>query len=245
MPLGKTPILQTDLMAQSDNNKFLLFNDAIVKLEDSIQRSSIITIGSDVNIALVESQLLGFGVQLLQDATVPYTVTIPATVGSPAIPTNRMLAFINTSGQTAIITHGVGAFVTIPTGEGVMVYADGTNVVAVAGAGAGSTPPPLTIVTESAANTSRTSAETDIGAYIISNNATGYTYNISVDASDIIPIGTVISFEQGSTGQITFAAEVGVSLRATGQLTTRTQYSVCRITKVATDTWTLDGDTAP
>lgn len=136
MPLGKTPILQNDLMAQNDSNKFLLFNDAIVKLEDSVQRANFVPVGGNTNVTLTETQLLNFGVQIVQAASVPHTLTIPTTVGSPVVTTNRMFTVINTSGQITTVTHGgAGSTVQLPSGEGLMCYADGTDIIPVAGAG--------------------------------------------------------------------------------------------------------------
>ena len=139
MPLGKTPILQSDTMAQADNNKYLLFNNAIVKLEDSVQRANPITVAGNTTITLTETQFLNFGVQLLSGATGAFTLNVPNTIGNPAIATQRLFAVINSAGHTVTVknTTGSGAQVQVPNNQGLLCYTDGTNVTAVAGAGVG------------------------------------------------------------------------------------------------------------
>jgi hypothetical protein len=57
------------------------------------------------------------------------------------------------------------------------------------------------------------------------------------------PINTVIEFEQAGAGALSVAAGAGVTInsRAT-DLTLAGQYAVAFVKKVATDTWTMNGD---
>lgn len=145
MPLGKTPILQNDTMAENDTAKYLLFNNSLVKIEDSIQRVNTVNVGSNADVSLSESVVLGFGVHFITSATAPHTLTIPAQIGTPAIAINRLFSVINDSGQTTTITHGFGATVQVPDGEGATVFADGTDIhaVAVSSSGGGTSAVPL------------------------------------------------------------------------------------------------------
>lgn len=133
MPLGKTPILQNNLMAEGDNQKFLLFNDALVALEDAANRALPVDLTSG-NVTLTETQTLRFAVFSCSGHTVGRTLTIPATVGSPAVDTNRKVAVRNEGTGAVTVTHAnSGAEVVIPSGETGLLYGDGTDIISLGG----------------------------------------------------------------------------------------------------------------
>lgn len=135
MPLGNSSYLQIPLMAEADNQKYLLFNAAIQAIDDSLNRLlSLDFSGGDVT--LLESQLTRYGFFRGIGHTVPRTLTIPPTVGSsPAVVTNRFFIFDNAGTDSVTLTHGVsGQDVVVPAGTTTLVYCDGTDIVAVASA---------------------------------------------------------------------------------------------------------------
>ena len=75
----------------------------------------------------------------------------------------------------------------------------------------------------------------------------GVAGSLTVPASAVVdfPIGTRIAVAQTGAGQVTVAGASGVTLHSSGgKLKTAAQYAVARLTKIAVDTWLLDGDTA-
>jgi hypothetical protein len=134
MPLGKSPILQNDLMAEGDNQKFLLFNDALVKLEDSVNRAVVIDMTAG-DYGLSETQLLHHAVFQCSGHAVETKLIIPVSVGSPPITTNRQIAVVNNGTASVLITHNAaGDDVTVAAGSTAVVYADGSDVVSLGGA---------------------------------------------------------------------------------------------------------------
>lgn len=135
MPLGNTSYLQIPLMAESDNQKYLLFNNAAQAIDDSLNRLLALDFTSG-NIVMSESQLTRYGYFRGSGHTVPRTLEIPATVGSgPAVTTNRFFIFDNTGTDTITLTHNVaGADVVVPATTVTLVYCDGTDLTSVASA---------------------------------------------------------------------------------------------------------------
>lgn len=134
MPLGNSTYLQIPLMAESDNQKYLLHNDAVQALDDSLNR--ILTLDfSASDVVLAESQLTRYGTFRGVSHTVPRVLTIPTTVGvSPAITTNRFFVFQNAGTDSVTLTHGSGNVVSVPAGTVTLVICDGTDVISVASA---------------------------------------------------------------------------------------------------------------
>ncbi len=135
MPLGNSSYLQIPLMAEADNQKYLLHNDAIQALDESLNR--LLTLDFlGTNITLTESQLTRYGTFRGTNHTIPRTLTIPQTVGSsPAITTNRFFIFHNDGGDTITITHGGGGTtVDVPASTVTLVLCDGADIIAVASA---------------------------------------------------------------------------------------------------------------
>jgi len=133
MPLGKSPVLQNDLMAESDNSKYLLFNDALVRLEDSVNRNVVVDLTS-ADVTVTESQFLGYGLLTCTGHTVARTLTFPTTVGSPAVDTNRTIAVRNDGTDQVTVTHdNAGEEIIISAGSTGLLYMDGTDIVSLGG----------------------------------------------------------------------------------------------------------------
>lgn len=134
MPLGNTSYLQIPLMAESDNQKYLLSNNAFQAIDDSLNRLLSLDF-TGTNLTLTESQLTRYGSFRGFGNALPRTLTIPTTVGSgPAITTNRFFIFHNTGADAITLTHGAGLTVDVPTGTVTLVLCDGTDIVSVASA---------------------------------------------------------------------------------------------------------------
>lgn len=139
MPLGKTPILQNDLMAESDNQKHLLFNDAMLALEDSINRNLAVNLSAN-NVALTETQLLRFGMATCHSHTVARDLIIPISVGFPVVTTNRKFAVRNTGTASVTVKHETaGETVVVPPDSTALIYANGTDIITLGGVGASTT----------------------------------------------------------------------------------------------------------
>lgn len=135
MPLGNTSYLQIPLMAEADNQKYLLSNNAFQAIDDSLNRLLSLDFAG-TNLTLTESQLTRYGTFRGFGNALPRTLTIPTTVGSgPAITTNRFFIFHNTGADTITITHGgAGDTVAVPADSVTLVLCDGTDIVSVASA---------------------------------------------------------------------------------------------------------------
>lgn len=133
MPLGKTPILQNDLMAEGDNQKYLLFNDALLALEDSANRSLVVDMSVD-NVALSQTQVTRHMLFKCEDHTVARILTIPISVGSPPISINRVLAVRNSGTAALTVTHNnAGNDIVIPAESTGLLYANGTDIISLGG----------------------------------------------------------------------------------------------------------------
>lgn len=75
------------------------------------------------------------------------------------------------------------------------------------------------------------------------DSATAKNVTVPPNSAEAFPIGTLIEIRQVGAGQITLVPGAGVILRsAAGALKTTTQYSVVAIRKIATDVWSVRGD---
>lgn len=135
MPLGNTSYLQIALMAESDSQKYLLHNDAIQAIDESLNRILVLDF-LNTHLTLTESQLTRYGSFKGTGNLIPRTLTIPATVGTgPAIATNRFFIFHNDGGDTITLTHGGGGTtVAVPASTVTLVLCDGFDIISVASA---------------------------------------------------------------------------------------------------------------
>jgi hypothetical protein len=91
--------------------------------------------------------------------------------------------------------------------------------------------------------TSYTADIDDANAYIRFTSGSAIGFTIPPNSSVAFPVGTVIEVEQGGAGALSFVAGSGVTLNSrSSDLTLAGQYAVAFAKKVATDTWTVNGD---
>jgi hypothetical protein len=100
------------------------------------------------------------------------------------------------------------------------------------------------IATNNAAVTNYTLVLTDDGKIVEMNPAVPTTVTVPLNSSVAFPIGTRIEVLQTGTGQCTITPAVGVTINSTPGLKTRALWSLVVLTKRATNTWLLSGDTA-
>lgn len=91
--------------------------------------------------------------------------------------------------------------------------------------------------------TSYTAVLADANTYIRFSNASAITFTIPPNSAVAFPIGTVIEMEQAGAGALSVAVGAGVTINSrSADLTLAGQYAVAFVKKVATDTWTMNGD---
>ncbi|MCA3573369.1 MAG: hypothetical protein IOC86_05580 [Aestuariivirga sp.] len=93
---------------------------------------------------------------------------------------------------------------------------------------------------------SRTLGAADINAHLLCTSASAVTITVPANAAVSIPIGIGLDLEQSGAGQVSIVAAGGVTINKPADRTaaTRSQFSVLRLRKVGTDSWTLSGDLA-
>lgn len=82
----------------------------------------------------------------------------------------------------------------------------------------------------------------DAGKSVQMNVASANTLTVPPNASVAFSVGTVVEIVQYGAGQTTLTPGSGVTIRTAATLTTRAQYSVCSIEKIATNEWIAAGD---
>jgi hypothetical protein len=91
--------------------------------------------------------------------------------------------------------------------------------------------------------TSYTAVLGDANTYIRFTNASAVSFTIPPNSSVAFPVNTLIEVEQAGAGALSFVAGTGVTLNSrASDLTLAGQYAVAFAKKVATDTWTVNGD---
>lgn len=121
-----------------------------------------------------------------------------------------------------------------------ITYNDASNTLTIAAATGASTTVPVVADT----GTALTLATTHAGKLIRQNNAGAITTTIPTNASDAIPVESVVSLRQVGAGQITVTPASGVTLNIPTGLTakTRVQGSTIMLHKVGTNEWDITGD---
>jgi hypothetical protein len=98
-----------------------------------------------------------------------------------------------------------------------------------------------TVTTQS--GTSYTAVLADADTYIQFTNGSAISFTIPPNSSVAFSVGTVIEVEQAGAGALSFVAGSGVTLNSrSSDLTLAGQYAVAFAKKVATNTWTVNGD---
>lgn len=91
--------------------------------------------------------------------------------------------------------------------------------------------------------TSYTAVLGDANTYIRFTNGSAVSFTIPPNSSVAFPVGTIIEVEQAGAGALSFVAGSGVTVNSrSSDLTLAGQYAVAFAKKVATDTWTVNGD---
>lgn len=101
------------------------------------------------------------------------------------------------------------------------------------------------VVTVSTVSTvSHTPEVAEAGYYFRCTNAGGCTITIPQNTSEPFQIGSMLTYEQGNTGGLTFDGDVGVTINVAAAFMASTvdQYAVVQLIKVGTDTWTIYGN---
>lgn len=98
------------------------------------------------------------------------------------------------------------------------------------------------VVTAATKTASYTLALSDAGKSIEMDLAAAGNVTVPPNSSVAFPVGTVLEVVRTGTGQVTFVAGTGVTLRTPSSLTTRAQWSSVSLRKRATDEWVLAGD---
>lgn len=83
----------------------------------------------------------------------------------------------------------------------------------------------------------------DANNIVTLNSTAGITLTIPLNSSVAFPVGTSIDLIQLNSGQVTVTGVSGVTLNATPGKKLRTQYAGCSIVQIATNSWTMHGDT--
>jgi hypothetical protein len=94
----------------------------------------------------------------------------------------------------------------------------------------------------SSAATSITLSLNEAGTYFRTTAATAVGIQVRTQANIAWAANTEILLEQAGAGQITVAGEAGVTINTSETLKSLKQYSVMGLKRVATDTWTLNGE---
>jgi len=125
---------------------------------------------------------------------------------------------------------------TLPISAGISPYVLTTN-----GSGTTSWDSPAVIAINEQV-VSYTLVLTDLGKLIDMNTAASATFTIPPNSSVAFPVGSIVAFRQKGNGDVTITPGVGVTVNATGLVTVE-QFSAGAVIKMATDTWTVLGDT--
>lgn len=100
-----------------------------------------------------------------------------------------------------------------------------------------------TIPLNTQTGTTYTLALTDAGQLVTLSNASPITLTVPTNASVPFAVGTQITITQASSGQVTVAGAVGVTVSSSDSyLKLRTQWSAATLIKTNTDSWILIGD---
>lgn len=96
------------------------------------------------------------------------------------------------------------------------------------------------------ATMARTLGMTDINGHLVFGSGSPVAVTVPANASVAFPVGASVDLEQSGAGQVTVSGAPGVTVNRPAPRTaaTASRYSVIRLRKVASDTWTLFGDLA-
>lgn len=102
---------------------------------------------------------------------------------------------------------------------------------------------PKNLTVNAQTGTAYTLALADECSLVELTNASAITLTVPPNASVAFPIGAQIVLAQGGTGQVTFAAGAGVTIKVrSSRLKIAGQEGLATLIKVDTNTWRLGGD---
>ena len=183
-------------------------------------------------------------------------VTGPITGTALTMATNRLLGRVSASTGTVeelTLSHVLDMIGSAAHGDilyrgasGWARLAAGTSGYVLQTQGAGANPQwaatPVAAVS-SQSGTSYTAVLGDANSYVRFTNGSAVSFTIPSNSSVAFPVGTVIEMEQAGAGALSVVAGSGVTINSrSADLTLAGQYSVAFVKKVATDTWTMNGD---
>jgi hypothetical protein len=152
--------------------------------------------------------------------TLTNNLALKAPLASPAL-----------TGTATVVNLTASGTVTLPAAG--IVFSDGTQA-------AEGVPSRTPIIQKTGSYTLSVLTERDNLLEMSSGSA--MTLTIPTDATLNFPIGTSLDILQTSTGQVTFAGAVGVTVNATPGLKLRTTWSSATLFKRAANTWVVYGD---
>jgi hypothetical protein len=132
-----------------------------------------------------------------------------------------------------VLGNGTSAFTTVTAPSGTVVGTSDTQTL---------TNKTVTQSINAQTGTTYTLAASDTSKLVTLSNAGTVTITVPPNSSVTWDIGNSVDIAQLGAGQVTVAAGVGVTIRATPGLLLRAQYSGGTLIKIATDEWLLVGD---
>lgn len=149
-----------------------------------------------------------------------------------------------THNASTLILPG-GASITTAAGDTACFVSEGSDVVRCVAyqRASGQAISSASAAVSSQSGTSYTAVLADANTFVRFTNASAISFTIPPNSSVAFPVGTVIEVEQAGAGALSFVAGSGVTLNSrSSDLTLAGQYAVAFAKKVATDTWTVNGD---
>ena len=157
------------------------------------------------------------------------------------VPTNKKLYIVwnnTTSPYILTVKTSGGAGVAVPygaTAEYLLLYCDGTDVIWVG-------IPQLQGITVNLQTANYTAVLADNNNAVALDVGSANTFTVPTNASVAFPIGATLTVLQKGAGQTTLTPAGGVTINTPSSLTTRAQWSIVALLKIATDTWVASGD---
>jgi hypothetical protein len=230
-----TPLLGIQELTTNQSGKEATINNAILALESATNATLAVDMSAG-NVTLSAAQFGGSFIFKTTGLTANRILNLPAQINGTNV--QRIFAVRNTSAFSATVqvTGGAGTSIIVPAGETRLLDVDGAgNVKQVALLSSATS-----VITD--ATTARAISLTDASAYIRMNNAAANTVTLPSDATAAIPVGSRIFVERMGAGATSFVAGGGATVSTPASLILRAQFSLGIATKVAANTWVVDGD---
>jgi hypothetical protein len=230
-----TPLLGIQELTTNQSGKEATINNAILALESATNATLAVDMSAG-NVTLSAAQFGGSFIFKTTGLTANRILNLPAQINGTNV--QRIFAVRNTSAfsVTVQVTGGAGTSIIVPAGETRLLDVDGAgNVKQVALLSSATS-----VITD--ATTARAISLTDASAYIRMNNAAANTVTLPSDATAPIPVGSRIFVERMGAGATSFVAGAGATVSTPASLILRAQFSLGIATKVAANTWVVDGD---